>query len=114
MRPGGLRDLRSWARAWLAQHRAEVDPDVVALVMTEMVTNSVRHGTAPVDVELVDNAGHLLLTVTDGSTDPPQRLAPSPGSEAGRGTVILDALTASWGFRLEPHGGKTVWCEFDA
>jgi anti-sigma regulatory factor (Ser/Thr protein kinase) len=113
LRPGCLHDVRQWATSWVQQHRAGTDPDVVALVLTEMVTNSVRHGAPPVEVELIDRPGRLVLTVSDGSMVPPRRVAPKPDAESGRGTVLLDALTSTWGVRLEPRGGKTVWCQFD-
>ena len=40
---GSLSELRVWASAWVTKHDSAVDCDAVALVMTEMVTNSALH-----------------------------------------------------------------------
>jgi serine phosphatase RsbU (regulator of sigma subunit) len=32
----------------------------------------------------------------------------------GRGLTLVEALSADWGIRREPDGGKTVWCELRA
>jgi anti-sigma regulatory factor (Ser/Thr protein kinase) len=93
-------------------NRNEADPDDVALVLTEMVTNSVRHGSAPVTVDLVEDVHALMLGVSDGSSDKPTRPTARTAEEGGRGLTILDALTSRWGVWLNPGGGKTVWCEF--
>jgi two-component sensor histidine kinase len=92
--------------------RNEADPDAVALVMTEMVTNSLRHGCPPVTVDLVGTVNMLVLCVSDGSGDKPLRPTARTGDEGGRGLTIFDALTSRWGVWLNPGGGKTVWCEF--
>jgi len=110
---GTLGELRGWARSWVDQHPAQgVDPEIVVLSMNELVTNSIRHGCGPVDVELVDNSCHLLLGVSDKSEDMPQKAPVSPGAEGGRGIMMVEGLTTRWGVLRLPSGGKTVWCEF--
>jgi anti-sigma regulatory factor (Ser/Thr protein kinase) len=84
----------------------------VVLVLTEMVTNSVRHGSAPVTVDLVETAPTLMVCVSDGSSSTPLRPTARAGDEGGRGLTILDELTSRWGVWPNPGGGKTVWCEF--
>jgi anti-sigma regulatory factor (Ser/Thr protein kinase) len=88
------------------------DADSVVLVLTELVTNAVRHGSAPVTVDLVETAPSLMLCVSDGSGDKPLRPTANTGDEGGRGLPIFDALTRRWGVWQNPGGGKTVWCEF--
>jgi anti-sigma regulatory factor (Ser/Thr protein kinase) len=109
---GCLSELRLWARAWLEQHPTGSDPDSVVLAMTEMVTNSVRYGAAPIQVELVGDAHLLLLRVSDGSSTLPGRSDQGAGAEGGRGLALIDAVTTRWGVWSRPDGGKTVWCEF--
>jgi hypothetical protein len=89
-----------------------VEPDDVALAMTEMVSNSLKYGSGPVLVDLAAEGNLLRLDVGDCSEDMPRQ--PTPGSTpyGGRGLQLLDGLTSSWGVRLRPQGGKTVWCEF--
>ena len=30
-------------------------------------------------------------------------------AERGRGLLLVEACSKDWGWRLEEHGGKTVW-----
>jgi anti-sigma regulatory factor (Ser/Thr protein kinase) len=98
----------------MTEHQSEADSDAVVLVLTEMVTNSVRHGCAPVTVDLVEAEEALMLGVSDGSSDKPIRFTAGTLDDGGRGLILLDALTSRWGVWLNPGGGKTVWGEFPA
>jgi anti-sigma regulatory factor (Ser/Thr protein kinase) len=113
---GALVELRLWARSWMEQHPTHgVDPDNVVLSMIELVTNSIKHGAGPVDVELTADTDNLLLVVSDCSEEMPRRRGQLTGeAETGRGILILESLATRWGVRPEPSGGKTVWCEFAA
>jgi hypothetical protein len=114
LEPGCLRDLRDWARVWMAaQPTVGVDPDAVVLSMTELVTNSSRHGSGPIDVQLRWDSHLLHLGVSDCSDDLPRQslVAPETG---GRGIVVVEASSTRWGVRPDSAGGKTVWCEFAA
>jgi anti-sigma regulatory factor (Ser/Thr protein kinase) len=113
--PGGLAELRRWARSWMEQHATDgVDPDIVLLSMTELVTNSIKHGSGPVDVRLNARCDNLVLTVSDRSEQLPRRPDTSMDREAGRGIQIMESLATRWGVQPEPGGGKSVWCEFAA
>jgi len=60
---------RDWARQTLTTWDVQ-DPDgVVALILTELVTNSVRYAGAPVDVTLAVSQALVDLTVTDHALD---------------------------------------------
>ena len=110
---GCLAELRRWARSWMDEHPTDgVDPDSVVLSMTELVTNSIRHGAGPVDVQFNGDSDNLVLIVSDCGAKMPHRVQASPGSENGRGILILESLATRWGVQPEPGGGKTVWCEF--
>jgi anti-sigma regulatory factor (Ser/Thr protein kinase) len=111
--PHYLGDLRRWARSWMDQQQGSADPDSVVLAMTEMVTNSVRHGTRPVDVELSVDARLVLLRVSDCSDDMPRQPRSDESANGGRGITLIDALASRWGVQYRPIG-KTVWCEFPA
>ena len=112
---GCLADLRRWARFWMEQNPTDgVDPDIVVLSMTELVTNSIKHGTGPVDVELTVDTGNLRLFVSDCSQELPRRKHLTGEAETGRGILILESLATRWGVRPQRSGGKTVWCEFAA
>lgn len=110
---GCLADLRRWARSWMEQHPTDgVDPDNVVLSMTELVTNSITHGTGPVDVRLNGDCDNLVLIVSDGSGQMPRHRGTSLETETGRGILILESLATRWGVQPELGGGKSVWCEF--
>jgi anti-sigma regulatory factor (Ser/Thr protein kinase) len=81
--------------------------DVVALIVTELVSNAVRHTDGPAVLDLHTN-GQLTLTVTDSSPVHPRRH--EPGDHGGRGLLIVDALCVRWGSRDHPTG-KQVWAE---
>jgi hypothetical protein len=86
------------------------------LVVSELVTNSVVHALTVVDLTLTRADSLLRIGVRDhgggrpapGSTDP----AESPLS--GRGLLIVEALTRSWGVFPGRTSGKTVWALLDA
>ena len=110
---GCLSELRRWAHSWMQQNPTDgVDPDSVVMSMTELVTNSIKHGAGPVYVELTADSDNLLLVVSDSSEDMPIRPEIAVDAETGRGILILESLTTRWGVRPDPTGGKTVWCEF--
>jgi serine phosphatase RsbU (regulator of sigma subunit)/anti-sigma regulatory factor (Ser/Thr protein kinase) len=97
-----------------ASTRDEVRVDVELLV-TELVSNLIRHEQSPtmsIDVA-VDVAGSVTVSVTGGLNDPVAALVharemPEPSAENGRGLVILDSLASSWGTRRK-NGRTTVW-----
>lgn len=110
--PGALADVRRWARSWMTKHATgRVDTASVCLVLTELVTNSIRHGRGPVTVEITWRPPTLLVGVTDLSDDLPRPSCAGEGAESGRGIAVLEALVTRWGVRLADQG-KTVWCEF--
>ena len=113
MAPHGYGELRRWARSWMAEHPvAGVEPEDVALAMTELVSNSIKYGSGPVLVDLVTEDHLLRLDVGDCSEEMPRQPPPGSASSGGRGLLILNGLSSNWGVRLRPQGGKTVWCEF--
>ena len=70
-------------------HPTCAEADDVLLTMTEVVTNSVRHGEPPIHVELLDAARSLRMSISDASDERPVRVA------AGR-TAREGAAWSSW------------------
>lgn len=114
LRPGCLADLRAWARSWMRGNPTGADADSVLLALTELVTNSAKHGAGPVDVTMEREVGQLRLSVTDQSDRLPVQPATGDDLEGGRGLALLDVLATSWGVLLRTPSGKTVWCRFSA
>jgi anti-sigma regulatory factor (Ser/Thr protein kinase) len=92
-------------RAW----RLDGVRDAAQLVVTELVSNVVRHAGTDMELSLTARPGELCLAVRDGSP-----LLPSPAAwrglaaDTGRGLVVIRALAVAWG--ATPSGdGKVVW-----
>jgi anti-sigma regulatory factor (Ser/Thr protein kinase) len=81
----------------------------LALVVSELVTNAIEHGTGPVDVAARRCGTGIEVEVTSGLTaERPERLAPPPVRPSGRGLLVVDALAADWGHRQVAQR-LTVW-----
>ncbi|ARF53997.1 SpoIIE family protein phosphatase [Streptomyces gilvosporeus] len=79
------------------------------LVVSELVTNGVRHASGPLHLRLLRDLT-LLTEVSDtGHTSPHLRHAASD-DEGGRGLFIVAQLVQRWGTRYTPYG-KTIWTE---
>jgi len=107
------------ARAWLASHASGlVEADRLAslmLVMSEIVTNAVRHGDPRGEIRLAATPkdGYLCIQVTDAGPG----FVPRPGAMAsdeygGFGLFLVERLTRRWGMTRE-NGRTRVWFEFD-
>ncbi|MCK7625123.1 SpoIIE family protein phosphatase [Streptomyces sp. RS10V-4] len=93
--------LAAWGLAELA-YAAE-------LVVSELVTNAVRHASGPVHLRLLRDLA-LVTEVSDtGHTSPHLRHSASD-DEGGRGLFIVAQLVERWGTRYTPSG-KTIWTE---
>ena len=82
--------------------------DDLALIVSEMVTNAVRHAGPPVALEIQTDSDAVLIAVKDGSPDRPLPRVAAQEAEGGRGLMLVDLLSAEHGVRLDPPG-KTVW-----
>ncbi|MFF5919892.1 SpoIIE family protein phosphatase [Streptomyces flavochromogenes] len=83
--------------------------DDTALVVSELVTNSVRYAKGPIQLRLIHD-GTLACEVTDDSSASPHLRRALDTDENGRGLFITAHLTQRWGVR--PSGrGKTLWAE---
>ncbi|MFE2092163.1 SpoIIE family protein phosphatase [Streptomyces sp. NPDC059460] len=86
--------------------------DLGVLAASELVANSLQHGTPPMRLGLRRTDRRLIIEVTDGDDHLPRRRRAEPVDEAGRGISIVATIASSWGSRRTPGGGKAVWCEF--
>jgi anti-sigma regulatory factor (Ser/Thr protein kinase) len=90
--------------------------DSAEMMVSEVVTNVVRHTTSDFLVTVELEEGVVRIEVTDwGGGDPVVR-NPEPTEPNGRGLQIVDMLSHRWGIApasdsFGPGGGKTVWFE---
>ncbi|WP_030764815.1 MULTISPECIES: ATP-binding protein [unclassified Streptomyces] len=117
--PGAVRTARHAVRGTLHDWGLEAVGDVTVLLVSELVTNSLRYASGPIGVRLerrnpaADSpaAGPaLLVEVSDPLPDPPRERAANHDDEGGRGLHLVAVSSQRWGTR---HGksGKTVWFE---
>ncbi|WP_327289585.1 ATP-binding SpoIIE family protein phosphatase [Streptomyces sp. NBC_01198] len=104
---------RAFASGVLASWRFPVElRDLGVLAASELVANSLKHGTPPMRLRLRRTDRRLVIEVTDGDEHLPRRRRAELADEAGRGISIIATIASSWGSRRTPGGGKAVWCEF--
>lgn len=108
------------ARNFVVDRASGLPADVVddaELLVSELVSNAVLHGS-PVITLCVDLGPPCIgVGVRDeGEGVPPTAVEPPPPwRPRGRGLMIVDRLSESWGVTVsEPPPGKTVWFELGA
>ena len=80
------------------------------LVVSELVTNSVRYARPPLSLLLSVPESGVVVEVRDHGGTAPRLRSAAPDDEGGRGLMIVATLAFRWGTRLLPDGGKAVWC----
>jgi two-component sensor histidine kinase len=116
--PGAVPRARHHTRQvlWDAGLKELVEP--VELVVSEVVTNAVRAcgldassgAGAAVRLWLAAAEEGVLVMVWDASPAWPEPQQPGPDADSGRGLLLVDTLSASWGsFELAGEPGKVVW-----
>jgi anti-sigma regulatory factor (Ser/Thr protein kinase) len=116
--PGPSAAAEARAALSLLQGRTDAEAlDDVRLLVSELVTNSVRHSAPPAGskVELTVSATPdiVRVTVTDAGRgfDPTPRSAPRTKA-GGWGLHLVDRLADRWG--VDRSRGAAVWFELDA
>ncbi|WP_328780609.1 ATP-binding protein [Streptomyces canus] len=111
--PGAVRAARTAVRDRLAAWNLDGLADIAALLVSELVTNALRHATGPIGVRLVRPEaidGVLLVEVSDPLPDPPRERVAALEDESGRGLQLVAYAARRWGTRPGATG-KTVWFE---
>lgn len=108
-------------RAW---RLGPSDIETAQLLVSELVTNSVKHsrGSAAripfdglaevkaISLTLRCHNDRLIIEVYDSDPTPPVLTEVAPDSESGHGLVLVRALSKEWSYYVPPSGGKTVYC----
>lgn len=90
--------------------------DTAELLLSELVTNSIRHARTPpgreIGVRLAMYDGRLRVEIADASDRRPQPREAAPEDEGGRGLALVQSLAERWGCCPRLHGiGKATWAE---
>ncbi|MEH0551078.1 SpoIIE family protein phosphatase [Streptomyces sp. B21-101] len=82
---------------------------VAELVVSELVTNAIRHAEPPIELRLLKGR-HLICEVSDASSTAPHLRRARTYDEGGRGLLLVAQLSRGWGTRHNGTG-KTIWAE---
>ncbi|MFF8731285.1 ATP-binding protein [Streptomyces sp. NPDC015171] len=107
--PAARRILREACTAWgLDQGTAETG----ALLLSELVTNAIRHGHSHRVRVIAEQPApdRLHVAVVDKSRRMPEMHHAKPDAFGGRGLLLVDILSDRWGTDLLSCG-KKVWAE---
>ncbi|MFF5448884.1 ATP-binding protein [Streptomyces sp. NPDC012888] len=126
-----VRGARSFTRATLGQWGLDDRFDDVSLVVSELVTNALRHALPqdardgaeqepPVRLHLMRWRSRLVCAVRDPSEDSPggafspDRTDENCDAESGRGLFLVDSYSDNWGWHplAGRLSGKVVWALF--
>jgi anti-sigma regulatory factor (Ser/Thr protein kinase) len=86
------------------------DAEVAVLLASELVTNAIRHGVAPVRVRAGMGRRGLRVEVDDELAGDVAPRAHDADDIDGRGLHLVESLSDRWGCRPS-NGGKRVWFE---
>ena len=111
--PASVARIRRFATDACRTTSPGVDCDTVALLVSEVATNALVHGSGQVRVRVVPADGGVRVEVEDGSASLPTRRVATALDEGGRGIALVEALSSDWG-TLPGSAGKTVWFEVAA
>lgn len=91
-----------------ATKQAREQLDEAQLVVSELVTNAVRHGRTRCRLRLTAHQDEVTVEVTDSGPGAPVRGEPEARRESGRGLLLVHHLTRRLHTTRHAHGGKTV------
>ncbi|MFI9723710.1 ATP-binding protein [Streptomyces sp. NPDC052396] len=119
-----VRTARSFTRTTLQQWGVQHLFDDVSLVVSELVTNSMRYALpsgpldegheSPIRLHLMRWSSRLVCAVRDPSEDSPATGAAGADDERGRGLMLVESFSDAWGWHPLAGAlhGKVVWALF--
>jgi PAS domain S-box-containing protein len=107
--PAVVADARAWAAGQLAVWGLEDITYTTELLVSELVTNAIRHAHQPIRLRITLDAV-LSCEVFDGSSSAPQPRRADRYDEGGRGLMLVAQLAERWGTR-HTSTGKVVWAQ---
>lgn len=84
----------------------------VELVVSELVTNGVVHGAAPLSLAIEVRHQSMHIDVSDGGQGDPVARGFSSDAGDGRGLALVKRIATSWGVESSSTG-KTVWADIE-
>jgi hypothetical protein len=108
--PASVADSRRRTRRQLAAWNVDDETAYnTQLIVSELVTNAIRYGRAPLELRLIHDRT-LTCEVRDAGSAAPHLRHAATADEGGRGLFIIARLAQAWGTRFGTRG-KTIWAE---
>ena len=120
---GSVRAARDFTCATLRRWGTAHSSQDIAIVVSEMVTNALRHALpgpgdtgprGPVRLGLLQQGPWVLCAVADPGKAAPVPRTPGSLAETGRGLQMICAFSDLWGYTTPSDAGKVVWAMFTA
>jgi anti-sigma regulatory factor (Ser/Thr protein kinase) len=100
---------RHFVQQFASEFRLDPAADVLTVIASELVTNAIAHGAAPVHLTLLYQDGETTIEVADGDPNIDSvRLRADQAEPGGKGLHVVASFAKRWGTRPSPTG-KTVW-----
>ncbi|MGW1668065.1 SpoIIE family protein phosphatase [Streptomyces sp. NPDC002324] len=107
--PARVSEVRAAAQRQMAAWGLDEAAFAAELMLSELVTNAIRHGAGPIRVRLLRDRS-LICEVADTSSTAPHLRRAATTDEGGRGLFLVAQLSQSWGTRYTPEG-KVIWAQ---
>ncbi|MFE9933040.1 SpoIIE family protein phosphatase [Streptomyces sp. NPDC005533] len=107
--PALVGEVRAAAVGQLDRWGLQESAFATELLLSELVTNAVRYGTAPIRVRLILDRT-LICEVYDASSTAPRMRRAAGTDEGGRGLFLVAQLSQARGTRYTTEG-KVIWAE---
>ncbi|HTS96380.1 MAG TPA: ATP-binding protein [Streptosporangiaceae bacterium] len=112
------RRAREFTRVTLQDWGMAGQSYVAELVVSELVTNSLRHGLLsarwmpgehPIGLTILRRDPYVMCMVSDPGRARPVRIDSCAGAEGGRGLQVVESCSVRWGWQPVAGDGKVVW-----
>ncbi len=107
--PSAVAQVRAAAVRKLVDWGLADEAFTTELILSELVTNSIRYASGPIRVRLIRDTS-LICEVSDRSSTSPHLRQAATTDEGGRGLFLIAQMAERWGTRYTA-GGKVIWTE---
>jgi anti-sigma regulatory factor (Ser/Thr protein kinase) len=110
--PTSPRKARAFIALVLHEWGCEEVEDRAILLVSEVVTNAVKHAGSQAVLSARYDNGRVEIRVEDDDDSLPTLKQADAEAESGRGLMVVNALADHWGIEPLAHGGKSVYFAF--
>ncbi|MFF2852218.1 SpoIIE family protein phosphatase [Streptomyces sp. NPDC058001] len=107
--PQAVSEIRAAVSGKLAEWDLGEEAFTTELILSELVTNSIRYASGPIRVRLIRDRA-LICEVSDRSSTSPHLRRAATMDEGGRGLFLVAQFADRWGTRYTAEG-KVIWTE---